>query len=420
MRILFIALLLSGCSALTTPGSSGNQVDLLADAVFVPSIKTVQLYPFKNDVTNVLLPAVVAINEQRLRLEFDDLSSSYQSYTIRITHCNSDWSKSSLANLDFLTEYNSFPVNQYAYSSDTHIPYVHYWFAVPRVKLSGNYVVTAYLDDTTPVFSKRFMVYEKQVQVGSIADVSGASRLNNKQAISLLMQYSKLDVNNPATQFEVNIRQNQRWDNMLVNIPPAFYRDAEKQIEYRVTDEQYMHDGGNEYRYIDLRTILTTTGQHITKIDRTAKPFTAYVDVDKSFEYDRYALHLDFDGTYVIQNYDNSLQYSENYIKTVFTLALDKPLAQPVHLQGRLINNAFSKESEMQYDSARKVYRKELLLKQGWYNYLYIVQDKNNPFRIEGNHFETENSYEVLVYYKSLQPRADLLVGYLQFTKNPH
>lgn len=419
MRILFIVFFLSACSSLTPTGSSGNQFDLLADIAFVPTIKTVQLYPDRNDVTNILLPAAVAITEQRLRLEFDDLTGSYQTYTVKITHCNSDWTKSSLANLDFLSEYNSFPVNQYAYSSDTHIPYVHYWFAVPRVKLSGNYVLTVYLDDTTPVLSKRFMVYEKQVQLASIADVSGASRLSNKQGISLMMQYSKLEVNNPSTQFELNIRQNQRWDNMIVNIPPAFYRDAQKEIEYRVNDEQYMHNGGNEYRYIDLRTVLNT-GQHIAKIDRKSKPYTAYVDVDKSYEYDRYAIHLDFNGTYVIQNHDNSLQYSENYVKTVFTLALNKPLTAPVHLSGKLVNNALTEESEMLYDSARKEYRKELLLKQGWYNYQYIVQDKTNPFKIEGNHFETENSYEVLVYYKSLQPRADLLVGYLQFTKNPH
>jgi hypothetical protein len=419
MRILFIVFFLSACSSLTPTGSAGNQPDLLADAVFAPTIKTVQLYPDRNDVTNVLLPAAVAVTEQQLRLEFDDLVGSYQSYNVKITHCNSDWTKSTLANLDFLSEYNSFPVNQYAYSSDTHIPYVHYWFAVPRVRLSGNYVLTVYMDDTTPVLSKRFMVYEKQVQLASIADVSGSSRLSNKQGISLMMQYSKLDVNNPATQFELNIRQNQRWDNMIVNIPPVFYRDAQKEIEYRVNDEEYMHDGGNEYRYIDLRTILNT-GQHITKIDRKSKPYTAFVDIDKSYQYDRYATHLDFNGTYVIQNFDNSLQYSENYVKTVFTLALSEPLSAPVHLSGKLITNPLSRESEMQYDSIRKEYRKELLLKQGWYNYQYIVQDKTNPFRIEGNHFETENSYEVLVYYKSLQPRADLLVGYLQFTKNPH
>lgn len=417
MRILFILVLVS-CTPLAVPSSSTTQVNLLDDATFLPTIKTVQLYPDRNDVTNVLLPASVALEEQQLRLEFDDLSATYQSYSAKITHCNADWSKSGLANLDFLLEYNSFPINQYAFSSDTHIPYIHYWFDVPRVKLSGNYVLTVYRDDTTPVLSKRFMVYSKLVQLASLPDLSGAGQLSNKQGISVLMRYGQVDVLNPSTQFELSIRQNQRWDNMIINVPPAFFRDAENEIEYRINDENYMHDGGNEYRFIDLRTIINT-GQNIATVDRTSKPYRAFVGRDRSRENDRYSQYLDFNGNFVIQNYDNSLQYAENYVKTVFTLASQNPVQGKVHINGKLVDNAFSKETEMVYDSARKEYRQELLLKQGWYNYQYIVKDsKVKPTLIEGNHFETENGYEVLVYFKSMQPRADLLVGYLQFSKN--
>lgn len=417
MRILCIVFLFTACTPLTAPQSSNQRFNLLDDAAFVSSIKSVQFYPDRNDVTNVLLPAVVALTDQQLKLEFDDLNSSYQSYSVRLTHCNADWSKSSLSNLDFLTEYNGFPVNQYAFSSDTHVPYIHYWFPVPRVKLPGNYVLTVYLDDTTPVLSRRFMVYEKQVQISSLQDVSGANQLSNKQAISLMMRYPTLEVINPATQFEVTIRQNQRWDNMITNLPPAFFRDAQKEIEYRVNDERYMHDGGNEYRFMDLRTIINT-GQNIAYIEKTTKPYRAFVAKDRSRESDRYSQYPDINGNYVIQNYDYTLQYSENYVKTVFTFTSPTRLQGPLHIHGKWVDNAFSKETEMEYDSARKEYKKELLLKQGWYNYQYIVKGDNRPSRLEGNHFETENSYEVFVYFKSLQPRADLLVGYVQFTKN--
>ncbi|GCC50556.1 DUF5103 domain-containing protein [Chryseotalea sanaruensis] len=419
MKKLLVLLLLASCTPLSYPTTGEVSYNLFDDGVFSSTIKTVQLYPDKNDATNVLLPASVPIQEQNLRLEFDDLVTAYQSYTVRISHCNSDWTKSSLSNLDFLMEYNSFPINQYAFSSDTHIPYLHYWFIVPSVKLSGNYVLTVYLDDSKPVLSKRFMVYSKQVQLSLNTDLSGAGQLNNKQGISLSFQYPNLDVINASTQFEVQIRQNQRWDNLITNIPPAFIREAERAIEYRVNDEDYMHDGGNEYRFIDLRTIINT-GQNLAKIDRSVKPYTAYAGLDKSRQHDRYSQYLDFNGNFVIMNYDYTLQYSENYIKTVFTLSTGKKIDGTVHLEGKLVNNSFSKESEMLYDSARKEYRKELLLKQGWYNYQYIIEKGNKKSNLlEGNHFETENLYEVLVYYKSLQPRADLLVGYLQLNKNP-
>ncbi len=417
MKILF-ALLLVACTPLAVPTSSTQSLDILSDGVFRTGIKTVQLYPDRNDVTDVLLPATIPQNQQGLMLNFDDLTTSYRSYTAKITHCNADWSKSTLSNLDFLTEFNSFPITQYAFSSDTHIPYIHYWFEVPAVKLSGNYVLTVYQDDGTPVFSKRFMVFGRQVQFSLLTDLSGASQLNNKQGISLRLSYPQLAVFNAATQFEVCIRQNQRWDNMIQNLPATFFRETQKEIEYQVNDEAYMHDGGNEYRFFDLRSIINP-GQNVSHVEQKSKPYRAFMAKDRSREGDRYSQYLDFNGNFVIQNYDNTLQYSENYIKANFTLTAPKPVNGKVFINGRFIDNAFSKETEMLYDSARREYRQELLVKQGWYNYQYIVKGgATAPNLIEGNHFETENLYEVMVYFKSLQPRADLLVGYLQFTKN--
>jgi len=157
----------------------------------------------------------------------------------------------------------------------------------------------------------------------------------------------------------------------------------------------------------------------VVTVQKTSKPYTAFIAKDRSREDERYAQYLDLNGNYVIQNYDNSLQYSENYIKVNFTLAVNKPLKEKIFINGRLVDNTFSKEVEMVYDSVQKAYRKELLIKQGWYNYQYLVG--GNPEiknQLEGNHFETENLYEVMVYYKSLQPRADLLVAYYSFFKN--
>ena len=55
-----------------------------------------------------------------------------------------------------------------------------------------------------------------------------------------------------------------------------------------------------------------------------------------------------------------------------------------------------------------------LFLKQGYYNYTYIAVDKNNPLQrrdLEGDYWETENSYTILMYYKSFTDRADQLIG---------
>ena len=65
----------------------------------------------------------------------------------------------------------------------------------------------------------------------------------------------------------------------------------------------------------------------------------------------------------------------------------------------------------MDYDEQHKQYRTSLLQKQGYYNYQYVM--KNGQLApSEGNFFETENSYQVLVYYKGTGTRTWRLVGY--------
>jgi hypothetical protein len=68
----------------------------------------------------------------------------------------------------------------------------------------------------------------------------------------------------------------------------------------------------------------------------------------------------------------------------------------------------------MVFNPEKKKYETHLFLKQGYYNYNYLAVDKNNPSLysdLDGNFFETENLYTVLVYYKSFSSRADELIG---------
>ena len=58
------------------------------------------------------------------------------------------------------------------------------------------------------------------------------------------------------------------------------------------------------------------------------------------------------------------------------------------------------------------------LLKQGYYDYTYMAVDKDNPAvrnELDGNYYETENLYTILVYYKSFTDRSDQLIGVATF-----
>ena len=63
----------------------------------------------------------------------------------------------------------------------------------------------------------------------------------------------------------------------------------------------------------------------------------------------------------------------------------------------------------MKWDEETHRYEAAVYLKQGYYNYMYLQKGGGSP---DGNFFETENEYIILVYYRPQGGRYDKLVGY--------
>ena len=91
-----------------------------------------------------------------------------------------------------------------------------------------------------------------------------------------------------------------------------------------------------------------------------------------------------------------------------------------MYVSGELNNWAFNKNNLMIYNSVSKEYECTMLLKQGWYNYEYTFMEDGttdgSASRFEASHYETENDYTVLVYYRNPHDRYDRLIG--SFTAN--
>jgi hypothetical protein len=72
-------------------------------------------------------------------------------------------------------------------------------------------------------------------------------------------------------------------------------------------------------------------------------------------------------------------------------------------------------ESKMDYNAEKGIYEKALMIKQGFTNYQYVIADSKGKIdeenAIDGNFFQTENNYFVLVYYKENNQRYDRIIG---------
>lgn len=386
------------------------------DYIYEDQIKTVRLYPATEGLESKTMPAVTSLGGT-LQLEFDDLQADLDNYVAKIIHCNYDWTPSRLSDLDFLKDYNEFNINGYAYSGNTHVPYVHYNFTLPPVKLAGNYVVIVYRDGNEDdlLLSKRFMVYSGQAVVRPSNGLGMTTVRATNHQFQFEVVYGQLDIPDPLDMVNVVIRQNQRWDNAQVDIKPSFVRSNTKTLEYRFFNDDKSFQAGNEFRFVDFKSI-NYPGQNTARLERSKKPFTIYVADDYSRAGQRYAQSqfADLNGGYIIDNLEDGYgEINGNYIKVVFSLKTT--LSEPVYILGAFNNWQKNDESRLMVNGNSLV--KELFLKQGFYNYTY--ETEKNATSIEGNFYETENLYEILVYYRSFNPQADQLVGYYPFRVNP-
>ena len=421
--LLALIAVMTTCVPLDTGSSTGStrpiKVLRYDNRSYEAEIKTVRLYSVDRGIPDFRSPAIAPLGRNNLVLDFDDLVEDQETYYAKIIHCDANWTPSILRPLNYLFEFNEFPINRFEYSLDTKVPYVHYTFPLPQVKVSGNYLLVVYrnTDQNDIVLSRRFMIFSSLVGIELSDNLLANQPLNRRQQrIDFNVAYKDDAILNPMETVSVVIRQNQRQDNAIRNLKPNFIREAQSILEYRFFGEENVFDGGNEFRFFDLRSIRFP-GQNVARVDLETPEPQAYIMLDKPRGHQRYAEYNDMNGGYRIENLDQgSANAGADYLNTTFTLSAEQPFSGEVYVTGNLTDWNLNAFNRMKYNSDRKVYQKQLLLKQGWYDYQYLVKaDTLGKNYVEGDYFETENTYEIFVYYRPIELQADQLVGYRAF-----
>lgn len=405
------------------PGLTFSQV--MEDKIFVDHIQSVRLYPMGSSMESALDAPVISLADSRnLVLLFDDLAYDPELYSAKLVHCDADWKKSGLKDNDFSQSFNEYTIQEYAYSVNTRIPYIHYSFVLPQVTKSGNYIIKVYKNrnENDVVLSRRFMVFEEGVTVGaSVVPPFQTEDRSSLQQINAVVNYSKLQVIDPSTQIRVVIRQNQRWDNAKFLGKPTFLNQSSKLIRFEPLEGESTFRAGNEFRFIDLR-FIRATGVNVSSIKVEESLILAESLVDTPRPGGAYSQYLDLNGQYLVLTNDRpggNPEVESEYVYTTFYLKADP--GKKIKLLGALTGWGRLPESDLMYDSKTDLYSTSLLLKQGWYDYQFGFEVSPGIFdseSFEGSYFQTENEYEVLVYYRALGSRYDQLVGYVYLHPN--
>lgn len=390
------------------------------NAVFKEGIKTVQLYKYGFELSH---PVINLGSDEQLILKFDELTTDIKDYYYTIIHCDANWEESFLIQSDYLEGFYENELNDYALSFNTTMDYVNYQLLIPndkiQLKYSGNYVLVVYEngDMDNLVLTRRFQVLDQKVGVsGIVKRATFDPYMGDNQEVDFSVALDNITISDPMQEVKVVIMKNRRWDNAITDLKPLFIRG--NQLDYNY-DEENVFSGGNEYRYFDARS-YRFNGENVQSAEFFRPYYHLTLVPDEPRVNKRYFSYEEMDGNYVVQSQDQNVRDPDtecDYVFVHFTLNLESQLlGGTVNVFGELSDWNANITNEMTWNYESAAYELTMLLKQGYYNYQYVyVPDgsmKADETVLEGSHYETENEYQILVYYKSMSGRYDQLIGY--------
>ncbi len=388
------------------------------DHIYMSSIRTPLLYLNTNEPDQTLMPPIMALNQKfGLQCEFDDIGSQSYSYYYKIINCNSDWTPNDLIDSEYLKEFmNDQIITQYNLSFNTREKYVHYRFVLPKIKISGNFLLIVYKNGNIEdlAFSMRFLVYEEKIIIQSEPKLStGIAERYTHQQIDFTIRYDNYaSIYNPLQDIKTVVRQNYRWDNML-DLKPLYVKEAERILDYNFFNLENNFPGGKEFRFFDCRKVYSQS-MNIERIDMNAGEINVYLMQEKERNSQVYSFGFDANGRYVIANNEVGAAFQDpDYVWVNFNLKSVMQYGE-VYVLGGMNNYKPSPVFKMNYDGAG--YTLKTKLKMGYYNYVYGVKNqKSNEIDyqvLEGSSAQTENVYEIIVYNRPIGGRYDMIIGY--------
>ena len=355
---------------------------------------------------------------ESFELQFDDLYGNEANYYYTITHCNYDWTPSQLSINEYLNGFDNQRIQTYTNSLNALQIYSHYSLAFPNrntsFRVSGNYIIKILNEDREVVFSRKIALYEELVSVPlQVKRARNMTVINQKQNLEFSIKSTTINFQSPLQNVKVLLLQNGKFDNAIRNIKPQY--TIGNDLIYRY-DAETQFWAGNEFRFFENKDIRAANNS-IAFIDSKGGIYNAHLYTDQAGANNPYTFFPDINGNYIVKNINADNNAIEaDYAWVFFTLSAPNYFGKNnIYINGMFNNYAMGEENKMDYNEKKGVYEKALLIKQGFTNYQYVIADNNGKIddenAIDGNFYQTENNYFVLVYYKENNQRYDRIIG---------
>ena len=388
------------------------------ERIFMSNIKTIKLTRFGDQAS---YPIMELGTSQQLELNFDDMKADVKYYYYTLELRNADWSAVQMSYFDYVRGFTQQRINTYRMSSAMLTRYTHYSAILPDRNMlptkSGNYVLKVFLNGDTSqlAFTRRILVIDNRMAIAT-----QIQQPFNQQAFRthhrLLVQVSTkgIDIRYPQQQVKLFALQNFRWDNALQNIPPTYVKLD--MLEF-VNENEMLMQGMREWRWLNIKS-FRLLGDRVESQKNTDSSYHVNVKEEQTRAGGPYYFFRDLNGMYILETIEKINPYWESdYGKVKFTFIPPggQQLRKDLYVFGEITGYGKDPAAKMIYNNEKRIYETELYLKQGYYDYVYAQYDpatrRFETDQTEGNAWETENTYLILVYFRDLGGRYDQLLG---------
>ena len=353
------------------------------------------------------------------QLQFDDLYGNDASYFYEIVHCDYNWNPSDIQKRDYLQGFDNQRIQESSSSFNCLQIYTHYRLPFPnsttQLKISGNYILKILNEDKEVVFSRKFIVYENLATVPiQIKRARTVTNLDTKHNLEFTIKSNVINFQNPLKNIKTVLLQNGKFNNAISNIKPQFTIGNDLVYKYD-TPTQFW--AGNEFLYFDNKEIRVASNT-ISRVDNQKDIYSSYLFTNEARANSNYYNNQDVNGNFVIRRlFAENSDVEADYAWVYFSLSapLFRSSDGAIYVTGMFNNYALTAENKMEYNPEKAIYEKAILIKQGFTNFEYLAVKPNGSIdsenAIDGNYFQTENEYTVLVYYKEDTDRFTRIIG---------
>jgi hypothetical protein len=352
------------------------------------------------------------------QFQFDDLHGNEANYYFEVVHCDYNWKPTDIPKPEYMAGFDGQRIIQYDNSINTLQIYSHYALPIPnqnmKLKISGNYMLKILDENRDVILSRKFIIYEDLVSIPArIRRARKQNYLEYKHNVDFTIKSLVLNFQTPLKNVKIAVFQNGQINSAIKDIVPQYTIGNDLIYKY---DSETQFWAGNEFLNFD-NSDIRVSGNNISRVDSSNGIYNSYLHTNNARVNQVYTLYPDVNGNFVIRNNRGIKNEIEaDYAWVYFSLSAPSFMKNKgIYITGMFNNYCLSAEYKMDYNKETNRYEKAILIKQGFTNFQYqIADDKANidgEANIDGNFWQTENDYTILVYYRENNDRYQRVIG---------